>query len=306
MKLKNFSLPTILLILALLFSCNKENLFQQPSIKILSISLQDLPKDSAHLNINIELINNDKRSVHLADAQYQADIEGFLSGIQACKIDQDIETDIPLKLSLPLTLATEDAIQLLSMMDKGQTLDYQVTGTFHVDDPFYNLLTFPLDIQGTAEVDLGFEAFFNQPGVVVNEITGTYVIHTTAGIPTGYTFNLNVNTTITNNDSRSAEIDEVEYTPVIEGQTAEKSYYSDTYSNNLVLGAGDSVTLDLPVTLELNNTEGLNFLTALSDGYASYTVKGIFHTVKVDEQATDFNLPLYVEGEVPITVVRTK
>ncbi len=306
MKTKT-SVAILLVIFGLMsMSCNKEKLFQQPTIEVLGYELKGLPTDSAHIDVNIKLTSTDKRSVHLADVDYQVNIEGYLSGVEKCDIDKDIEPDSSLEMTLPLTLATDDAIQLLSMLDKGQSLDYTVTGTFHVDDPFYNLLDFPINISGSAKVEVGFEEYFEQPDVNVDSVVTSYVTTEINGIPTSYTFNMRVYTTVTNKDNRSAVIDEIEYTPTIEGKTAAKGYYSDTHTEDFSIEAGASDTVSFPLTLSFGATDGAVFLSKLMDGYADYIVEGTFHTIKVDGEAADFKLPLYVEGSAPISVIQVK
>jgi hypothetical protein len=69
---------------------------------------------------------------------------------------------VPLDLTLPLTLKTTDAIQLLSKLDAGQELSYTVHGAFHLDKAILNKIALPINITGTALVETGFEDFFKQ------------------------------------------------------------------------------------------------------------------------------------------------
>ena len=103
-------------------------------------------------------------------------------------IDTDIEAYDSLDMTLPLTLATNDVIKLLVKLNNGQSLAYHVTGTFNVDDPFYNLMDFPIDIEGSAYVEVGIDEYFEQPDVTVNKVTGTYIVYTNGLVPTGYKF----------------------------------------------------------------------------------------------------------------------
>ncbi|MEA3452524.1 MAG: hypothetical protein U9Q83_11580, partial [Bacteroidota bacterium] len=90
----------------------------------------------------------------------------------------------------------------------------------------------------------------------------------------------------------------------IEGKLTDKKLYSDTYPSNLVINPGEKIILVLPVSFTLNPTEGATMLIALSDGTAEYIVEGTFETVKVDDAAAVFKLPLYETGSVPISSIQ--
>lgn len=304
MKTNNFVILLISLAVISLSSCNKEKLFLQPSIEVTGYTLEALPKDSAHLTIDLILKNNDKRSAHIKDANYVAVIDGYTAQAEYCIIDKDIVGNDSLALSLPLTLLTSDAIQLLKKLDKGEELNYVVTGTFHVDDPKLSRFDLPIDIKGSTFVDVGFDDFFKQPEISVKKVTGTYTIN--GFPPTGYTFHLKDSCVVKNMDEHSAVIDEVEYTATIEGEKSEKSYYTDTYSTDLSIAGSDSVSLVLPVVLNLNNSEGLALVQGLSDGTADYIIEGTFHVKSTDGTQSDFTLPLYTTGSCPVSVVEAK
>jgi len=142
---------------------------------------------------------------------------------------------------------------------------------------------------------------FEQPDVTVVSYTGTYTKNGFP-VPTSYTIHLTAHCTIKNMDDRSAEIDEVDYIPTIEGQVAEHELYSDTYPGTTIsINAGETLNMDLPVTLNLNNVEGASLVSKLQDGTADYIIDGTFHTLKVDGASNVFQLPLYETGSVPIT-----
>ncbi|MCF6367074.1 MAG: LEA type 2 family protein [Bacteroidales bacterium] len=281
------------------------NLFQQPTIEITGYTLLELPGEFTNLEIAMIVTNNDIREAFIKDIEYQVDIEGVISETEQVVINQTLLTDTPLNLTLPLTLLTTDALQLLTILDAGQSLNYHATGVFHVDEPVLDLFDLPVDITGTASVDVGFEDFYEQPETTVNSINGSY---TTSGfpVPVSYTFDLDVNCDIQNMDSRDVIIDEVEYVVYVEGKQSETHLYSDTYSTDLSIAGNGTVSLTLPVLLILNSTEGLQLAQALLDGYADYVIEGTFHVINADGTAADFVLPLYDEGTVPASVVAGK
>ena len=203
---------------------------------------------------------------------------------------------------MPITLVTEEAIELLTVLDAGEELNYSVTGIFHVDEPVLNLFNLPIDIQGTALVEVGFEEFFNQPDITVIDMEGEY---STGGfpIPTSYTIDLDVNTTVENMDTHNVIIDEVEYVVYVEGVSSGTHYYSSAYTTNLSISGGETISRTLPVTLILKATQGLQLVSDLADGYADYVIEGIFHAIDVEGNTTDFVLPLYDTGTVPATLV---
>ena len=278
------------------------DLFAQPTIEVTGYTLKELPGEFTYLDIDIRVTNNDTREALISDVSYQVVIEGVTSAHEQVDINKSILVGTPLELTLPVTLVTDEAIQLLTILDSGQGLNYSVTGTFHVDEPVINVFNLPIDIQGTATVDVGFEEFFNQPEITVNDISGTY---SSGGVPvpTSYTFDLDVNSDVKNLDSHSVIIDEIEYVVYIEGKKSETHYYSNAYSSNLTLAGNETKPLVLPVTLILNGTQGAELISDMADGSADYIIEGTFHAIDVEGNTTDFVLPLYSTGTVPISVV---
>lgn len=289
----------MILFIAINLSCDKEDLFKQPSIEVIGYTLEGLPGEYTTLNVDVLVTNNDSKEPKIKDVEYTVTVEGFESQRETIQLDQKVLSDEPLEVSLPLTLKTKDAIQLLAKLDKGEELSYTVDGIFHIDKSFLDVVDWPLDLEGTALIDVGFEEYYNQPEITVVNVAYSY----SGGGLTNYTFNLDVNCTVKNVDTRDVEIDEVEYTAIIEGVKSETHLYSSTYESNLIMAAGETINLKLPVTLELGVTSGLALVTALSDGNADYVIEGTFHAIKVDLEAADFLLPLYVEGTVPASAL---
>lgn len=277
-------------------------LFEQPTVEVTGYTLLELPNEYTYLNIDILVTNNDTREAEILDIDYQVDIEGVMSLQHNQTINQTIEVGTPLALTLPLTLVTEEAIELLSILDAGEELNYHVLGTFHVNEPVLNLFDLPIDITGSAFVEIGFEEFFQQPEITVNDMDATY---STSGfpVPVSYTIQMDVNTTIQNLDNHSVIIDEVEYVVYVEGQQSQTHYYSDTYSTNISMSGNSTMELTLPVTLILNSSQGANLVGGLSDGTANYIIEGTFHAIDIEGNSVDILLPLYDEGTAPATVV---
>lgn len=274
------------------------SLFKQPSIEITGYTLLELPGDTAHLEIDMLLTNNDFRSVHIYDVDYQAIIDGITALPEYVILDQTIPADT-ITLTMPLTLLTDDAIQLLDKLEEGESIPYSVTGTFHIDDPVLDQFDLPINISGEATVDVGYEDFYEQPEVTVTSIAGTYRIN---GF-TSYKLDFNVVCDVHNMDLRSATIDEIEYTVTIEGVKSNKHYYSSAYSTDFVVAGDDTESLTLPVTFTLGLSGGAAMVAAIADGTVNYVVEGTFHVIKADGTTVDFILPLYVTGSVPATMV---
>lgn len=279
------------------FSCSIEDLFEQPSIKVLGIELGENPGEYTDLDVKIQVINNDSRDAFITDVEYTVVIEGFKSQKHYSDIDKKLNDK--LTLTLPLTLKTIDAVQLLTRLNNGETLEYKIDGVFNVEKDADFLDDLPLDIEGTTNVDVGYDDFYEQPSVTVNSMGYTYTIN---GL-TSYTFEFDVDCDVTNNDTRSVVIDEVEYVVYIEGAESEKHLYSDTYVDNLAIDGSSSVNLNLPVTLNVGVIDGAALLTSVGDGYANYVIEGTFHAIEVDGSAYEITLPLYVTGSVPISEV---
>jgi len=279
-----------------LFSCKNKDLFEQPTIDVTGISLQKLPGEYTHLNIDMKVTNNDSREATIADAAYTVVIEGITSESMTSDINKEILVGTPLELTLPLTLKTKDAVKLLAKLDAGQQLDYSVTGTFHVDEPVLKRFDLPIDVQGTANVDVGYEDFYEQPEVTVTDLT----VSSSGDDNAGYVYNFDVTCDVKNNDTRSVSIDEVEYVVTIEGFTSDTHLYSDTYTENLFVEGSATVSLSLPVTLNLNASQKTELENAIASGTVNYSVEGTFHAVEVDGSAVDFILPLYITGSITV------
>ncbi len=297
MKTKQFIFLLTVLGTLTFFSCKNKDLFEQPSIEITGISLQELPGEYTHLNIDMEVTNNDSREATIADIAYQAVIEGITSEAMTSDINKEILVGTPLELTLPLTLKTKDAIKLLAKLDAGQKLDYSVTGTFHVDEPVLKRFDLPIDVQGTADVDAGYDDFYKQPDVTVTDLT----VSSSGDDASGYTYNFDVTCDVKNNDTKNVSIDEIEYTVTIAGLTSETQLYSDTYSENFVINGGETVSLTLPVTFNnITASQKADLDNAIASGTVNYSAEGTFHAAEVDGTVTDFILPLYVTGSISV------
>jgi len=280
-------------------SCKKEKLFVQPSIEVTGYTLKELPGEKTYLEIDMLVTNNDSREANIADVKYTVVIEGITAETEKVDLNQKILVGTPLKLKLPLTLVTNEAIELLSKLYKGEELEYVVTGTFHVSDPVLKLFDLPIDITGTAKIDSGIEDLYVQPDITINNFDWRYSIN---GI-TSYTVNINANCSVKNKDTRNVVIDEVEYVVTIEGVKSETHLYSNSYSTVINIARGETISLTLPVLLNLNPIEGAALVLGLGDGTANYLISGNFHAIKVDGTSVNFFLPLYNTGSVPASEI---
>ena len=299
MKSKYFILAAIAIGTLLNTSCKKEDLFEQPSVEIEKITLLELPGEFANIEVDLIVSNNDTREVHLADIEYQAVIEGITSQLEAHDIDQEILVSTPMKLTLPLTLTTSESIPILAKLYAGEKIGYNVTGTFHVDDPILNLFDLPINVTDSSFVDFDIEEFYDQPEVTITDITGSY---TQNGL-TGFTFDFDVSCTVENPNNLGVLIDEVEYAVTVEGVKSSTHLYSDTYDTDLTLDGESTISLVLPVTMIVDLVTGTTLGAAIADGSADYILEGEFHAIEVDGVSSDFLLPLYDAGSVPATVL---
>ncbi|MCD6337619.1 MAG: LEA type 2 family protein, partial [Candidatus Marinimicrobia bacterium] len=297
------NLSTILIILGFfaLFSCSIEDLFIQPEVEITNYTLLELPADTAFLDIDMLVTNMDKRQVHVADVDYEVVLEGITLPAQTAILDMDIYPDSTIDMTLPLSMVTSDAVRILAKLDAGKELNYTVTGLFHVDDPIYNLFDIPLNVTGTAEVDAGYEDFYDMPTVTLIDISGNF----TANGSDSYIFDFDVTCAVHNNDARAATVDEVDYIVNIEGITTEEHHLSDTYPDGLFLEGNSDDTLTLPIMLTLDAISGAQLATAVHDGHIDYSVEGIFHATEVDSIDSDFTLPLYLNGNTSADILST-
>ncbi len=297
---RKFLLISIIVIgLFTISSCDKENLFKQPSIEVTGYTLKELPGDKTYLLIDILVTNNDSREANIDDVEYNVVVEGYEATTEKVQINQKIPVGTPLALTLPLTFVTNDAIQLLTKLDKGEELAYVVTGIFHVENAALNWFDLPIDIEGTASVDVGFEEFYEQPDITVDDLAWTYTIN---GL-TSYTVDVDVNCSVKNMDIRNVVIDEVEYIATIEGVKSTTHLYSDSYSTNINIAGNETISLRLPVTLNLDPIEGAALVLGLTDGFADFVIEGTFHAITVDGGSVDFVLPLYDTGNVPTSQI---
>ncbi len=288
----------IILMMGLL-SCKKEKMFEQPTVELNGYSLEGLPGEYTNLIVDIVVTNNDDREATIKEAMYIVSIEGYIAEKETVEINKKITAGGSLELSLPLKLVTNDAVQILKKLDAGGELAYTVTGSFRVSDPVLKLFDWPIDIEGTASVKAGFEDFFQQPGIIINELTYTYQLK---GF-TSYTFDVEANSTVVNQDDREAVIDEVEYTVNVEGVQSETHLYSNVYDTDIQMAPGDSLQLILPVNMVLDPVEGATLVTALADDSADYTIEGTIHVISIEGASTDFFLPLYETGRVAISEI---
>lgn len=284
-------------------SCDIKKLFEQPAVTVDGFSLKELPGDTTLLDIDVTITNQDKRDGQIGLTTYKAVIEGIESKEMTYKLNETILSETPLATTLPLELPTEGAAYLLNKLKKDEPLNFSVVGTAFEEN---RGLYLPLEVEGTATVEVGYEDYFNQPEVTVNNITGTYSIN--GFPPTSYTFDLMVDCDVQNMDSHSATIDEVVYTVYLEGVPSEEETYipDPLISIDENGGTNDTVTIDLPVVFNTTNSEGLTIIAGASDdGQVSYIVEGTFHALtEIDEESMDFYLPLYVTGETSATLTQ--
>jgi len=293
----------ILGILLMSTSCDMKNFFKQPTVEVEGYTLVELPTEVTKLNLDITITNNDSREAYITDVTYIANIEGVVSEEMETTLNKDVPVGTPLEATIPLNLPTEGAVLLLSKLENGEELHYRVIGTFHVEDDDLGEFHLPLDIEGDSLVDVGYEEYFEQPEITVNNITGSYTIN---GF-TSYTFNLIVNCTVQNMDSHSATVDKVVYKVYLEGVPSNQEvYYPNPVISLAAHGqAGDSVDLNLPLVFNTNPAQGAQIVAGASDSTLNYTIEGTFNatTELTPGRPTTFTLPLYKTGTVPATII---
>jgi LEA14-like dessication related protein len=283
----------LFLILSAFVSCKKERIFLEPGVEIISYSLTEFPGEYLHLNITVEITNNDDRQPNINEVEYQVFIEGLTSEPEIFVVDTIFRTDEPLELTLPLTFKTDEALELVDQLEVGQELSYQVVGSISFNDPILKLFTIPVDVSGTAIVDMGFDEFYEEPTVLLSDIQIDYKIIDW----TSYQFIINTSCLVDNPNPFDVTIDEVVYTVKVENVLSETNRYSDSHDEAFLMEKDAVSKLELPVVINLELIEALDLIEAISDGFISYWVEGVLHVSAVNGVAMDLNVPFELAGE---------
>lgn len=284
----------IISIFSIILSCNMADCFKQPTVEVEGYSLKGLPDDWTDLEVDVVIYNNDWRKATVTTMSYEAEIEGVDSKKMKHTLNKTLVPNVGLKATFPLTLPTAGAAILLKKLEKGQKLDFDITGVFHVNDPVLSTFDLPINTSGKADVDVGYEKYFEQPEVTVNSFT---VVKLTTVDIFYYDIDLSVDVDVTNMDIHDATIDEVKYTVNIEGFNSEKETYTTELSIENNGSAGDTINLIMP--LKLKKVPITTFVTWAPT--VNYTITGTFHAAtNLNGSEEKFYLPLYVKGSTTI------
>ena len=265
--------------------CDLSGAFTQPTVVVNNFELKQLPGESATILVSSTVTNVDKRSADISTVIFVATVEDFVCKEVTYEIDGTIEAGENLEVILPITLSTSDAIELLEKMQKGEVLDFSITGKFFADIPFLGETELPLSVDGKSSVIKGIDDFFKQPTVVVKD-------YELSELP-GDTVLLDVKVDVTNNDSKGATVVELEYVANIEGIIS--SEMNEPF--NEVFSAGQTKTLTMQV--ELPTVGATSLLSKLElDGEVDFTIVGLFDIEEVD--LGSFKLPLDIAGKATV------
>ena len=225
--------------------CSRENFFKQPKLKILSVQLLELPTDTTKLSITAKVINLDRKAAVVKKIDYTVSFpdDDVVSEMMTYEQDLALAGNDNVTQTFPLTITTEGAGKLLKKLVQGQTLAYQVQGDFVVHNAIAGTLTLPVDVSGDASVEIGYESFFEQPQVVVDN----YVVEDINwGPPPFYlppiSADLKADITVTNMSAYSATITEVQYLVKIEGTSATQyeTYGDEPAEAEFIIGPYDN------------------------------------------------------------------
>jgi len=289
-----YRLLFILLIIATLVSCKKEKLFVQPTTEIVGYSLREFPGDSIYLDIDVEITNNDDREVNISEIEYQVVVEGISSSLETVVVDQEFKTDEPLFLTLPLTVATKDALELFGDIETGEELAYNIIGKISFNDPILKLFDMPINMSGTAMVDIGYDEYFEQPEIAISSISADYEFVSL----TEYRFNFVLGCMVSNPVPFDVLINEMEYVITLEGIVSEDHRYTEINTENLLLPAEGAKTIDLPISFTLKLEDALPLIENLSDGKVSYGIDGTIYIIEVNEVPFLYEVPFILEGDL--------
>jgi len=265
-------------------------------MEIIGYSLLEFPDDSIHLEIEVQITNNDHRTVNIDEIAYQISIEGIMAKPEKVKISQEFSPETPLILDLPLSVATHDALSLFSQIESGEELAYQVTGTIHFDDPILKLFDIPLNVTGSASVDIGYEDFYTEPEVEISDIEVDFTLINL----TTYQFDFTVTLSVVNENPYAITVDEMNYTVDIEGIVSDPGRYTDLNSSPFYIEADQSGSLQIPIVFTLALADGLALINALSDVIFAYEVVGDLHVIDVSGFPVDITIPYTKSGEFEI------
>ena len=290
----HYRILVFVLLLTAFGSCRKEKLFVQPTTEIIGYSLREFPGDSIYLDIDVEITNNDDREVNISEIEYQVVVEGVSSGVELIVVDQEFKTDEPLLLTIPLTVATKDALELFSEIETGEELSYNVIGKISFNDPILKLFDMPINVSGTAVVDIGFDEYYEQPEIAITGISVDYEFISL----TEYRFDFIVGSMISNPVPFEVTISEMEYQITLEGLMSDDHRYTELNSENLILPAEGAKTIDLPISFTLQLSDALPLIDALADGIISYAIDGNIQIVEVNEVPFELVVPFNLEGDL--------
>lgn len=288
--------------------CSLDDVFKQPRIAVIDYELIELPGEFTKMLIECDITNMDSHSGQVSSMKYTVDIEGVTSEAMTVNTNFTMDGNATIRIKLPLTLKTATAAPLLKKLNKGEALNYKVTGNFTANT-ILGVQTLSLDVSGSAQLKIGIEDFFEQPYIVMDENQGFEV--TAIGSPpvpivkpNGSPVEVVIkDVVVSNKDIHSAKILNVVYTVNIEGAKSQKmtnDYSSSPVSISAVGQIGDQISLtNLPIQFAYSDLiPAIDIVGSKTNYYVAYTITGMF-LAEADLGAgtnQQFYLPLNTSG----------
>ena len=276
--------------------------FVQPSVIVNTVELDGLPGvETTNLLVRVTIQNNDTRGADITRLEYTVVIEDVSSN----RMDVDLNRSIPgggsIDVVLPLAMPTTQSSAVLARMQKGAPIEYEITGTIYIDNAFANAL--PLDVRGETSVSIGYEEYFSQPEIEVENFTITAIDTTSLLTSSTVTVTLDARITVTNTSEYAAVISSIDDYVVGVGSA---SSVRASHTESFFIGAGGTANAKHTLNITAVELEGVSW-TAAWDWYTaqhvSVLITGRFTaTADIGEGDTVFVLPLRVVTSIEMDV----
>ena len=292
---------------ALLFSsCSLDDFFDQPTVTVNSYELLEPPGSEVRLMMECNIKNNDSHDGDVKSIVYTVTLEGVESKQMTNTNAFTMNGGATITTNLAVTFTTSNALPLLLKIAGGQPLSFSVNGKFRADT-FLGMKTLTLDTSGSSDLTVDLDDFFLQPVITMDESAG-FVL--TAVSLTGGSATIAIDTTyITNLDSHSATVIQVDYQVDIEG--AQSKWMSTNLSSPIAIAAsgdvGDSISMnDLPITYSAASgiTTAIGFNITQFEYPVAYTITGkVLLESDLGDGAIQFWVPLNTSGSNTVCYV---
>jgi len=303
------------LCMSIFFGCSRDKFFKQPKLRIISAELLELPAELTKLQVTAKVINQDRKAATVKKITYTVRFTDDNITSEQMQYEENIEIGgmDNVTQTFPLTIKTAGAVKLLKKLEQGQTLAYEVTGEFVIENALVGTITLPFSVAGEALVEIGYESFFQQPLVAVNNYAVKHINFSGLPLPLPVSVDMTADITVTNLSVYGATISEVEYLVKVNGIAAVQSetYGDDAAEPELTLGpfdndAGNPSDTEILAAMPFTMPASVATLFIGKSGQnvsVNYEVIGTFTaTATIGLEEIEFNLPLNVAGTTMVAV----